>query len=308
MNIVFMGTPEFSVPTLKKLIENHSVKAVITQPDRPRGRGKKIVFSPVKEVALEYKLPVFQPVKIKNDQEVIDKIKAIQPDFIIVVAFGQILTKEILDIPKYACINLHASLLPKYRGAAPINWSIINGEKVTGNTTMLMDVGIDTGDMLLKKEVKITEAMNYGELHDILMLEGANLLLETIDKYSKGTISPQKQEGATIYASMLTKEMGKIDWTKSNVEIVNLIRGLYPLMSAFTELEDTQMKIQKAKALNDEANDTPGQIESVTAEGIKVSTGSKCVLIQTIQFPGKKAMAVSEYLRGNSIKEGIVLV
>lgn len=302
-----MGTPEFSVPSLKKLIEHHTVKAVITQPDRPRGRGKKIAFSPVKEIALEYNIPVFQPEKIKNEPELIDKIKKMQPDFIIVVAFGQILTKEILDIPKFACINLHASLLPKYRGAAPINWSIINGEKVTGNTTMLMDVGIDTGDMLLKQEVKITETMNYGELHDILMNSGGDLLLETIDKYSKGLIKPEKQAGASSYASMFTKETGKINWKKSNVEIVNLIRGLYPLMSAYTELEGIQMKIQKAEVVNDKASGKPGEIEIVTDKGIIVSTGHGSVLLKIIQFPGKKPMAVCDYLRGNSIKEGIIL-
>src|SRR3712207_5265935 len=175
MKIVFMGTPEFAVPSLKAMVENFNVEGVFTQPDRPKGRGKKLAMSPVKEVALENNIDVYQPVSLRKEPEFIEKLKNIQPDFIIVVAYGQILPKEVLEIPKYACINLHASLLPKYRGAAPLNWAIINGEKKSGNTTMLMDVGLDTGDMLMTQEVDINDSMTAGELHDILMIQGGKL-------------------------------------------------------------------------------------------------------------------------------------
>ena len=226
MNIVFMGTPDFAVPSLKKLIKEFEVKAVFTQPDKPKGRGKKLAMSPVKEVAVENNIPVFQPEKLKNDSEIMQKLKDMKPDFIIVVAYGQILTKEVLDIPKYGCINLHASLLPKYRGAAPINWAIINGEKESGNTTMLMDVGFDTGDMLLKSNVEITENMTAGELHDILMEDGGELLVKTINGLLEGTISREKQgETPTDYAKMLNKDIAKIDWNLSSNNIKNYIRG-----------------------------------------------------------------------------------
>ena len=181
MKIVFMGTPDFAVPSLERLIKEYGVKAVFTQPDKPKGRGKKMAFSPVKEVAVKNNIEVFQPIKLKEDREAIEYLKTLEPDFIIVVAYGQILTKEVLDIPKYGCINLHASLLPMYRGAAPLNWVVVNGEKKSGNTTMLMDVGLDTGDMLLKDEVEITEDMTAGELHDKLMISGADLLVNTIE-------------------------------------------------------------------------------------------------------------------------------
>ena len=228
MKIVFMGTPDFAVPSLKRLIEEYGVEAVFTQPDKPKGRGKKMAFSPVKEVAVEHDIKVFQPLKLKEDREAIEYLKDLKPDFIIVVAYGQILTKEVLDIPVYGCINLHASLLPMYRGAAPLNWVVVNGEKKSGNTTMLMDVGLDTGDMLLKDEVDITEDMTAGELHDILMDRGANLLVDTINGLKAGTITPIKQEGETCYAKMLNKEIAKIDWNCSSREVHNLIRGLNP--------------------------------------------------------------------------------
>lgn len=303
-----MGTPEFSVPSLKRLAECYNVKAVVTQPDRPKGRGKKVCFSPVKEIALKYNIDVYQPEKIKKDAELIEKIRKIKPDFIIVVAFGQILSKEILEIPKYACINLHASLLPKYRGSAPINWSIINGEAETGNTTMLMDVGIDTGDMLLKSHVEITEDMTYGELHDILMENGADLLTETIGKYASGQIIPQKQQDSeSCYAKILTKDIAKIDWKKTSKEIVNLIRGLYPMLTAYTIIEDNVMKVHKAKILQDIAVGEPGFIQKVDENGIKVTTGDGSILVEKIQFPGKKPMTVKEYIRGNNIKEGLII-
>lgn len=306
--IVFMGTPEFAVPSLKKLIENYNVKAVFTQPDRPKGRGKKISMSPVKEVAMEKDIAVYQPLKLKNDTECIEKLKEINPDFIIVVAFGQILSKEVLQIPKIGCINLHASLLPKYRGAAPINWAIVNGEKETGNTTMFMDVGLDTGDMLLKSKVKITDTMTAGELHDILMEDGAELLSKTIDGLVSNDIEriPQNTE-KTIYASMLNKKMANIDWNKKSEEINSFIRGLNPWPVAYTQYENKIMKIYESEILNEKSSKKPGCILKVSNDGIKVSTSDGSLLVKTIQFPGKRPMSVSDYIKGHNIKEEILL-
>lgn len=308
MNIVFMGTPEFSVPSLKKLIEKFDVKAVFTQPDKPKGRGKKISLSPVKEVALEHNIPIYQPQRIKNEPEIIAKLKEINPDFIIVVAFGQILSKDILDIPKYACINLHASILPKLRGAAPINWAIINGESVSGNTTMLMDVGIDTGDMFLKDKVTITDDMTAGDLHDILMERGADLLVETIDKYVSGEIAPQKQNDEdSNYAPMLTKQSGKIVWNNTSKDIANLVKGLNPHPLAYTNYKEKVMKIHKVKVVKKVYEELPGTIIKVDEDGILISSKDGSVLVEIIQFPGKKAMQVKDYIRGNSIEEGVIL-
>lgn len=306
VSIVFMGTPEFAVPSLKILIDEFNVEAVFTQPDRPKGRGKKLAISPIKEVALENNIPVYQPLKLKNDEECIKKLKEIKPDFIIVVAFGQILSKEVLDIPKVGCINLHASLLPKYRGAAPINWAIINGEKQTGNTTMFMDVGLDTGDMLLKSYVDVTEDMTAGDLHDILKEDGANLLVETIKGLKDNLIKRQKQEDSkSMYASMLNKAMAKIDWNKNSEDINLLVRGLNPWPVAYTQYENKLMKIYKTKIINENSDEIPGTIIGVSKEGIKVSTKNGVLLLQVIQFPGKKPMEVSEYIKGHNIIEKI---
>lgn len=303
-----MGTNDFSVPSLRKLIGKYNVKAVFTQPDRPRGRGGKVSFSPVKKEAMEYNIPIYQPEKIKNDVEMIKLIKDLKPDFIIVVAFGQILSKQILDIPKYGCINLHASLLPKYRGAAPINWSIIEGERTTGNTTMLMDVGLDTGDMLLKQEVNINDDMTAGELHDILMENGSNLLIETIEKYSKGQIVPEKQDGnLSSYASMLSKELAKINWNKKCREISCLVRGFKPWAIAHTSYEGNMMKVHNVKILEENTEKEPGTIIKVDEDGMRVAAKDGVILIEIVQFPGKKAMVVKDYIKGNTIKEGITL-
>jgi len=309
MNIVFMGTPEFAVPSLEALINEFGVKAVFTQPDKPKGRGKKLAVSPVKEVALRHNVEVFQPSKLKTDENCINKLKEINPDFIIVVAYGQILSKEILDIPKYGCINLHASLLPKYRGAAPINFAVINGETVSGNTTMFMDVGLDTGDMLLKSEYEIHKDMTAGELHDILMEDGASLLINTINGIVDKSIERIKQnDDETIYAHMLDKKMGEINWALDSKKINNLIRGLNPWPVAYTHYENQVMKIYEAKSLNEECNHEPGYIINVSKEGIKVSTGKGIILIKKIQFPSKKPMYVEEYIKGHDIQSGIVLV
>lgn len=308
MNIVFMGTPDFAVPSLKILIEEFNVSAVFTQPDRKKGRGKKLAITPVKEIALENNVPVYQPVKLRTDEECIKALRDLKPDFIVVVAFGQILSKEVLDIPKYGCINLHGSLLPKYRGSAPIQHSIIMGEKVSGNTTMLMDVGIDTGDMLLKDQVEVKEDMTSGELYDILKNKGADLLVDTLKKYSKGEITPIKQEDdKSTHASMLNKDMAKIDWSKTSEEIHNLIRGLNPWPVAYTSYKDENMKIYKSKVLNKESTKSPGTIINVNKEGIEISCGKGVILLEVIQFPNGKPLSVAQYINGHSIEEQEIL-
>lgn len=308
MKIVFMGTPDFAVPSLEALIEKFGVEAVFTQPDRPRGRGKKMVFSPVKEVAVKHDIKVFQPEKLKDDREAVEYLKELEPDFIIVVAFGQILTKEVLDIPKYGCINLHASLLPMYRGAAPLNWVIINGEKKSGNTTMLMDVGLDTGDMLLKDEVEITDNMTSGELHDILMNRGGELLIKTIEGLADGSIKGEKQEGETCYAKMLSKETGKINWNNSAESIHNLIRGLNPRPIAHTTYKDENMKIYESEVLAESSNKEAGTIIEVSKKGMKVSCGKGILLVKKIQFPNGKPLTIEQYINGKDIEVGCKLV
>lgn len=308
MKIVFMGTPDFAVPSLEALIEKFGVEAVFTQPDRPRGRGKKMVFSPVKEVAVKHDIKVFQPEKLKDDREAVEYLKELKPDFIIVVAFGQILTKEVLDIPKYGCINLHASLLPMYRGAAPLNWVIINGEKKSGNTTMLMDVGLDTGDMLLKDEVEITDNMTSGELHDILMNRGGELLIKTIEGLADGSIKGEKQEGETCYAKMLSKETGKINWNNSAESIHNLIRGLNPRSIAHTTYKDENMKIYESEVLAENSNKEAGTIIEVSKKGMKVSCGKGILLVKKIQFPNGKPLTIEQYINGKDIEVGCKLV
>lgn len=303
-----MGTPEFAVPSLQTLIDNFDVVAVFTQPDRAKGRGKKLAISPVKEVALKHNIEVYQPEKLKKEPEFIDVLKKLNPDFIIVVAYGQILPKEVIDIPKYACVNLHASLLPKYRGAAPINWAIIDGEKITGNTTMLMDVGLDTGNMLLKQEVNITKDMTAGELHDSLMEQGASLLVKTIRGLVDGIIKPEKQDDSkSCYASMLNKDMAQIDWKLSSIEIYNLIRGLNPWPVAYTNYDNLTMKIYKSQYLIEGTDKEPGTILNVDENGILVACGTGKLLVQEVQFPGKKVLKVAEYIKGNTIEKDLIL-
>lgn len=308
MKIVFMGTPDFAVPSLEALIEKYGVEAVFTQPDRPKGRGKKMAFSAVKEVAVKHDIKVLQPEKLKDDREAIEYLKELNPDFIIVVAFGQILTKEVLGIPRFGCINLHASLLPMYRGAAPLNWVIINGEKKSGNTTMLMDVGLDTGDMLLKDEVEITENMTAGELHDILMVRGGNLLIETIEGIVNGSLKGIKQEGETCYAKMLSKNTGKISWNNSALDIHNLIRGLNPWPIAHTTYKDENMKIYESEVLAENSSKEPGTILSVNKAGIKVSCKEGILLIKKVQFPNGKPLTIEQYINGKDIEVGYKMV
>ena len=308
MKVIFMGTPDFAVPTLEKLFDSkHKIVLVVTQPDKPFGRGKKLKKSEVKEKAEELGIQIFQPDKIKK-QENIDVLKSFNPDVIVVVAYGQILSKEILTLPKYGCINVHASLLPKLRGAAPLNWAIINGETHTGVTTMQMDVGLDTGDMLLKLEVEIDENMNVGDLHDILMHKGADLLIETLDKIEKNEIVPQKQDDSlSNYAPMFNNENRKINWNSTAKSIHDLIRGLSPWPTAYFTMDEKTVKVYKSSYTNDDSDYEPGYVIKATNEGIFVKAKDGIVILQEIQMPGKKKMSVEAYLRGNQFPEKIIL-
>lgn len=307
MKIVFMGTPDIAVPCLQIIDEKYEILGVVTQPDKPKGRGKKLGMSPVKELAIENNIPVYQPVKAR-DKEFIDKIKSLNPDVIVVVAFGQILPKEILEIPKLGCINVHVSLLPKYRGAAPINWVIINGEEKTGVTTMYMDEGLDTGDMILKTEVNLDENITAGELHDKMMNIGAETLKETLRLIEEGNAPREVQNHEEFsYAPIMNKSLGNIDFSKSAREIHNLVRGVNPWPSAYTTYNDVIMKVWKTKVLDEKSTKDVGTIIDVSKDGIKVSTIDNVLLIEEIQMPNKKRMLVGEYIKGNTIETGLVL-
>lgn len=299
-NIIFMGTPDFAVPCLDKLHQNYNVTAVITQPDRPKGRGQHLAKSPVKVYAEEHNLPVYQPEKIKI-AEFTEKLRQMQPDLIIVVAFGQILSQEILDIPKFGCINVHASLLPRWRGAAPIHWSIIGGDTETGVTTMYMDAGLDTGDMILKAKTVITPEMTTAQLHDALMMQGADLLIETIQSIENGTVSREKQDDSlSCYAKMLNNDNCRIDWTKSAQEIHDLVRGLNSWPIAYTTLNGKKFKIWQTKIIDtDTTGKTPGQIIDLTKKGIIVATGNGTIELLQIQPPNKAKMPASSYINGH---------
>ena len=301
LKIVFMGTPEFAVPCLKTLNENYEVIAVITQPDRPKGRGQKLTPSPIKEYALEHNLTILQPEKIKT-AEIEEQLKNLAPDLIVVVAFGQILSKAILDIPKLGCINVHASLLPQYRGAAPIHWSIINGETKTGITTMYMDVGLDTGDMILKEEIAISPKMNTGELHDTLMNIGAKTLLQTIQQIAEGSVVRTKQNDAeSTYAPLLTKELEKINWLLPATEIYNLVRGLNPWPVAFSIFKGKKLKIWQTKVVDNVATGEIGTVLSITETGFTVQTGKGILEILELQPESKRKMTAKDFVCGNQI-------
>lgn len=309
MRIVFMGTPEFAVPSLKALYEaGHEIIAVITQPDRPRGRGQKLSYSPVKEAALALGLNIYQPQKIR-EQGFVEILKDLSPDLIVVVAFGQILTPNILSMPPYGCINVHASLLPAYRGPAPIHWAIMNGEKVTGITTMLMDTGLDTGDMLLKEEVSIPSDMTTGELHDLLAQVGAGLLVKTIELWRDKKISPVSQRGlAFSYAPLLTKEHELIHWEKSAETIVNQIRGLEPWPGAYTMYKGSILKIRGAQIYHQtEQKAQPGTVlKIVKDQGLVVQTGEGSILVTKVQPFGKQTMAAASFCNGYHLEVGYV--
>ncbi|MBP9537014.1 MAG: methionyl-tRNA formyltransferase [Negativicutes bacterium] len=301
LKIVFMGTPDFAVPCLKTLNENYEVIAVITQPDRPKGRGQKLMPSPIKEYALEHNLTVLQPEKIKTS-ETEEQLKKLAPDLIVVVAFGQILSKAILDIPQLGCINVHASLLPKYRGAAPIHWSIINGETKTGITTMYMDVGLDTGDMILKEEVSISAKMNTGELHDTLMNIGAKTLLQTIKQIAEGSVVRNKQNDAKAsYAPLLTKELERINWLLPAQEIYNLVRGLNPWPVAFSIFKGKKLKIWQTKVIDNVTIGEIGTVLSLTETGFTVQTGKGILEILELQPESKRKMTAKDFVCGNQI-------
>lgn len=299
MRVIFMGTPEFAVPSLKILYETQEIVCVVTQPDRPKGRGQKLQPSPVKVFAAEKNLPILQPQKIKLP-EVVAELKNFRADLIVVVAFGQILSQEILDLPKFGCINVHASLLPKYRGAAPIEWCLINGETSTGVTTMQMDAGLDTGAMLLKTEVKISDEMILPELRGKLMTAGANLLLETLKNLE--TIQPVKQDDSlSNYAPMLKKDTGKIDWQKSARTIHNLARGLYG--GAFATFENQKYKIWRTKIPAQDLKLSAGEIK-IVGKKFLVGTGDGVLEILEIQAPNAKKISAADFLNGRKNLSG----
>lgn len=306
MKIVFMGTPDFSVPALEELAKVHQVAAVVTQQDRPKGRGHKMQYTPVKEKALELNIPVYQPEKVKNP-EFVDILREINPDVIVVIAFGQILSKEILDLPKYGCINVHASLLPKYRGAAPIQWAVIDGEEETGVTTMYMAEGLDTGDVIDTTVIKLDEKETGGSLFDKLAIEGGKLIVETLSKLENGTATrtPQDDEKSS-YAGKITKELGQIDFTKPAVTIERLIRGLNPWPSAHTTLDGKAMKVWDATVEEGNVTEQPGEIVEIAKHYIKVATGENYLKINEIQLAGKNRMPMDAFLNGYSIKENIL--
>jgi len=309
MKILFMGTPDFSVPTLETLMHSeHDVIGVVTQPDQPKGRGKQVHQPPIKKVALANNLQVYQPKKVK-EEAFIEEMEKLEIDLAIVVAFGQILPKRFLDLPKYGCINIHASLLPKYRGAGPIQWAIIHGEAITGVTTMFMDVGLDTGDMLLKEEVIIEPEDTGGTLHDKLALLGGPLIIRTIALLQSGTLTRKQQDNhLSSYAPMLIKQLGSIKWHKSAEELERLIRGLNPWPSAFTYFEDKLLKVWSAQVVTIEKKEyAPGTICAIVQAGIIVQCGEHGLLIKEIQLQGKRRMTTNDFLCGHKVEVGTLL-
>ena len=307
MKIIFMGTPDFAVGTLRSLAEaGHEITLVVSQPDKPKGRGHAMVPTPVKAVAEELGIPVFQPVKIREAKDVLEKTEA---DVCVVAAFGQIIPASILHMKKYGCINVHASLLPKYRGAAPIQWAVIDGEKESGVTIMQMDEGLDTGDMLAKAIVPLDEKETGGSLFDKLSEAGGRLCVETLAKLEKGEITPEKQgESPTAYASMLDKKMGNIDWNKSAVVIERLVRGLNPWPSAYTHLDGKTLKIWACDVLPQSASKgESGEILEVTKDAIHVQTGDGILVLREIQLAGKARMDAGAFLRGYKVEPGTML-
>ena len=307
MKVIFMGTPDFAVPTLDALFKEHDVELVVTQTDKPKGRGKTLTPPPVKARALELGIEVYQPEDI-NSTESIEKIQGIDPDVIVVVAYGQILKEEILNCPTHKCINVHASLLPKYRGAAPLNWVVIKGECKTGTTIMEMDRGLDSGDMLSTCEMTIDEDMTAGDVHDQMMHEGSDLLIETLKNIESGNIerTPQDHDEST-YAPIMDKKLGKIDWNTDAEDIKNLVRGTCPWPSAYFNYNDKNVKVLEVEVCDTLASGIPGSIVKVSNEGIVVNTKDKCVVLKKIQFPCKKPVTIEDYLRGNEFDCDIIL-
>ncbi|MBI4688608.1 MAG: methionyl-tRNA formyltransferase [Nitrospirae bacterium] len=303
MRIVFFGTPNFAVPSIKKLLNSaYEVIAVVTQPDKQSGRGRKAVFSPVKEEALKAGLKILQPVRVKNP-EFISELRLLNPSAIVVVAYGQILPPEIIHMPAYGCINIHASLLPKYRGAAPINWAIINGENTTGVTTMLMDEGMDTGPMLLQEYIRIEKDDTAGSLSEKLSITGADLLIKTLKGLEDGGLKPTLQAGEATYAPLLRKTDGVINWSKTAKELTNFIRGMNPWPGAYSFLEGKRVKILKADTSYGDAD--AGVINEASKEGLLVGTGDGLLSIFEIQPEGKPVMSVKSFLQGRELRQGM---
>lgn len=309
MRAVFMGTPDFAVGALDSLVSaGHEVALVITQPDKPKGRKKTLTPPPVKERALEHGLPVYQPARVRG-AECIEKLKEIAPDVIVVAAFGQIIPKEILELPRYGCINIHASLLPKYRGAAPIQWAVIDGEKESGVTLMRMDEGLDTGDMIARAVVPLAEDETGGSLFDRLSAAGARLLADTLPLLEQGKVSYERQpeESPTPYARMMTKEMGRIDWEKPAAKLERLIRGLNPWPTAYTSLDGRQVKLWRARVGGSGTGARPGEVLESSGGALAVQTGDGVLEILELQMEGKKRMDAEAFLRGHRIGKGTVL-
>ena len=307
MKVVFMGTPDFAVGTLEALIEaGHEVIGVVTQPDKPKGRGKTLMATPVKEVALKHQIPVYQPKKVR-EAGFTETLGRLAPDVIVVAAFGQIITKEILDIPRFGCINVHASLLPAYRGAAPIQWAVINGEKESGVTIMQMDEGLDTGDMIDKVVVPLAEDETGGSLFDKLSQAGARLCVKVLKDLEEGNAVRVKQteESNTPYASMISKKMGEIDWNRSAKSIEQLIRGLDPWPSAYTKLQGKTLKLWKAEAQKENVPEgVPGEVVKVERDTFCIQTGDGILKIEEVQLEGKKRMDTAAFLRGFHLSQG----
>ena len=314
MKIVFMGTPDFAQKSLESIFDaGYSIEAVVTNPDKPKGRGMKMIFSPVKEYAILKNIKVYQPEKIRKNEEFIEELKKINPDVICVVAYGKILPKEILDIPKLGCINVHGSLLPKYRGAAPIQWAVINGEKITGITTMYMDIGMDTGDMILQEKIEINENETTGELWEKLSNIGGRLLVETLRKIEEGSAPRIPQGDDFTIAPMLDKEIAKIDWNKDGKEIKDLVRGLNPIMGAYTYINEKKYKLWKVQFIENKEFkekfenieiDTKNNGEVVYASekaGLYLKAKNGIIKVLEIQAENSKKMNINDFLRGNKI-------
>lgn len=318
-----MGTPDFALESLKALYEaKYDIIGVVTNIDKPKGRGMKMVASPVKEYAIEKNLQVYQPIKVRNNPEFLEEVKKLNPDLICVVAYGKILPQELLDIPKYGCVNVHGSLLPEYRGAAPIQWAVLNGDKKTGVTTMFMNAGMDTGDMILKEEVEIGEDETTGELWDRLKMIGANLLIKTVKEIENGTATRTKQPEEGTMAPMLSKEMAKIDWeNKTANDIKNLVRGLNPIMGAYTFLDGKKIKFWKVQTLTEnellekfqELEEYKYHLNKMQAGTVLFSDDKKGLFIKAnggilqvleIQGENSKRMVVGDFLRGNPVEAG----
>lgn len=303
MKIIFMGTPDFAAASLEALIASrHEIQAVVTQPDKPKGRKGELTPSPVKVVAEEKGIKVYQPLKVR-DEEFVETLRAYNPDVIVVVAFGQIIPLSILKMPKFGCVNIHGSLLPKYRGAAPIQWAVLDGEKETGITTILMDEGIDTGDILLKKTIQIDTDETSGSLFDKLMALGAETILETLDELEKGNLTPTKQgESPTAYAKMLTKAMGLIDFTRPAKELDCFVRGMDPWPSAYTLLSGKTLKLWKVRAV--EGSGKAGSVIDIGKESFTIACGEGAIEVLEVQLEGKKRMSAGDFLKGSTLNIG----